>query len=135
LTTPRNPHDTLRKARVAAETSGSEASGSEASGRPDRAGRTRHLLPPSDGARYRQLSLTLDSGGGLTLTFHEMGASLEAAWGADDNEVSVALDRDALARLALALIAERLDGRSDGLERLQALCQRHAVDYKLACWT
>jgi len=39
------------------------------------------LAPRSDGARYRRVSLALEQDGALLLTSHEMGASLEAAWG------------------------------------------------------
>src|SRR5580658_8544948 len=84
---------------------------------PERSER-RHLLPPSDGARYRQLTLALGGDGDLTLTAHEMGASLEAAWGGDDNETTLRLERDAVARLAFVLLSERLKGRQDGLEHL-----------------
>jgi hypothetical protein len=94
-----------------------------------------HLLPPSDGLRYRQLTVTLGAGDDLTLTAHEMGASLEAAWGADDHEVTLSVPAEAVARLAFVLLAEQLKGRRDGLERLLALCERHGVDHELACWT
>jgi hypothetical protein len=95
----------------------------------------RHLLPPSDGSRYRQLTLALGAGGDLSLTAHETGASLEAAWGADDHEVTLSLAPEAAARLAFVLLAEELKGRGDGFERLLALCERHGVDHRLACWT
>jgi hypothetical protein len=95
----------------------------------------RHLLPPSDGLRYRQLTLALGAGDDLTLTAHEMGASPEAAWGADDHEVTLSVPAQAAARLAFVLLAEQLKGRGDGLERLLALCERHGVDHELACWT
>jgi len=95
----------------------------------------RHLLPPSDGSRYRQLTLALDGGGDLSLTAHEMGASLEAAWGADDHEVTLSLAPEAAQRLAFVLLAEELKGRGDGLERLLALCEQHGIDHRLACWT
>lgn len=101
-----------------------------------RAGRAaRHLLPPSDGLRYRQLTLALGPDGGLALTAQERGASLEAAWGADDCEIALRLAAPAVARLALALVAERLQGRIDGVERLRGLCEAHGVAYELACWT
>jgi hypothetical protein len=93
-----------------------------------------HLLPPSDGARYRQLTLAL-GGGDITLTSHEMGASLEAAWGADDNETTLHLRSEAVARLAFVLLREQLRGRPDGLERLAALCEQHGIKTELACWT
>jgi hypothetical protein len=94
-----------------------------------------HLLPPSDGSRYRQLTLALGAGGDLSLTAHEMGASLEAAWGADDHELTLSLPAEAAARLAFLLLTEQLKGRGDGLEHLLALCERHGVDHRLACWT
>jgi hypothetical protein len=95
----------------------------------------RHLLPPSDGARYRQLTLALGGSGDLTLTSHEMGASLEAAWGADDNETTLHLQGEAVARLAFALLCEQLKGQRDGLERLAALCEQYGIETELACWT
>lgn len=95
----------------------------------------RHLLPPSDGTRYRQLTLGLDRAGGLTLTFHEMGATEEAAWGADDCEIALEMDAKAVNRLAFALLCERLTGQPDGLEHLRAFCEDHDVQHTVACWT
>jgi hypothetical protein len=95
----------------------------------------RHLLPPSDGPRYRQLTLTGGAGGDLTLTWHEMGASPEAAWGADDDEVTAHLSGEAVARLAFGLLAGQLQGRTDGLERFLALCEQNGVEPELASWT
>lgn len=95
----------------------------------------RHLLPPSDGSRYRQLTLALGAGGDLTLTAHEMGASPEAAWGADDQEITLSLTPEATHRLAFVLLAEALKGRGDGFERLRGLCELHGLDHRLASWT
>jgi hypothetical protein len=95
----------------------------------------RHLLPPSDGDRYRQLTLTLGTSGDLTLTSHEMGASLEAVWGADDSETTLHLRGEAVVRLAFVLLCERVQGQRDGLERLAALCEQHGIEAELACWT
>lgn len=95
----------------------------------------RQLLPPSDGARYRRLVLELETGGDLILTFHEMGGALEAAWGADDREVSVRIGGKAIGRLAHALLSERLRGRPTALEELLALCEEHDIEPELACWT
>ena len=64
-----------------------------------------------------------------------MGASLEAAWGADDHEVTLSLPPEAVARLAFDLLAEQLKGRGDGFKRLLALCERRGIDHRLACWT
>jgi hypothetical protein len=122
-------------AREPATRRATEAPAVEASSPAPAAPLRRHLLPPSDGSRYRQLTLALAAGGDLSLTAHEMGASLEAAWGADDHEVTLSLPPEAVARLAFALLAEQLKGRGDGLERLRALCERHGVDHRLACWT
>jgi hypothetical protein len=96
---------------------------------------SRYLLPPSDGTRYRQLLLDLDARGGLVLTYHERGASLEAAWGADDCEATVRIDNKALGRLAQALLRERLEGRVDGLGRFLAFCEAHDIEHETACWT
>jgi hypothetical protein len=95
----------------------------------------RNLLPPSDGARYRQLTLRLDAGGALALTSHEMGAAPQAAWGVDDREVELSLGAESVAQLAFALLAERLSGRPDGLEHLKALLERHDLEHRLTCWT
>lgn len=98
--------------------------------RPD----TLELAPASDGARYRRVFLALEADG-LLLSSHELGASLEAAWGADDEEVTVQIETRELARLALALVAERLAGGQDAVRALTELCDEHGVDYRGACWT
>jgi hypothetical protein len=96
---------------------------------------TRHLLPPSEGARYRQATLTLSASGDLCLTTHEMGASLQAAWGADDDERTVSIPREAVARLAFALLSEQLAGHGDALDQLSAFCEDHCLAHTLASWT
>jgi len=69
------------------------------------------------------------------MTSHEMGAAPEAAWGADDREVTLQLSGDALTRLAFAMLCEQLQGRADGFEQLLALSERHGLEPRLACWT
>ena len=49
--------------------------------------RVRPLLPPSDGARYRRMTLEQTADGALVLTSHDMGGSDLAPWGADDEEI------------------------------------------------
>ena len=96
---------------------------------------TRALLGPSDGARRCKLVLELDETGSLTLLSHETGAGALAAWGEDDEEVTVRLDAGATARLALALLAERLKGRRDALQALAELCEAHGLESETARWT
>jgi hypothetical protein len=96
---------------------------------------TRYLLPPSDGPSYRQLTLELDATGDLILTAHEMGASLEAAWGADDQERTLSVPREAVGRLAFDLLAAQLAGRSDAFDQLASFCEDHGLAHTLACWT
>ncbi len=124
---------TIAQARSTGQ--GAKAPAAERSNPAARAPLRRHLLPPSDGSRYRQLTLALSVGGDLSLTAHEMGASPEAAWGADDHEVSLSLAPEAAQRLAFVLLAEELKDRGDGFERLLALCERHGLDHRLASWT
>jgi hypothetical protein len=96
---------------------------------------TRHLLPPSDGQRYRQLSLALNAHGDLVLTAHEMGASLEAAWGADDLERTLTIPRQAVGRLAFSLLCEQLAGHADAFDQLAAFCEDYDLAHVEACWT
>jgi hypothetical protein len=93
------------------------------------------LAPRSDGARYRRVSLVLEPGGALELTSHEMGASFEAAWGLDDEETTLRIAPDQLARLTLALLADRLGSGQDAVRVLADLCDEHGVEYRAACWT
>jgi hypothetical protein len=96
---------------------------------------TRRLLAPWDGAGYRKSSLELGADGSITLVRHDLGPGLEAAWGADDAEVSVRLAPDAVARLAFALLAETLADREDAAEVLAELCDTHGVSPIVARWT
>ena len=63
-------------AREPATGQAAQAHAIEASSPAEAAPLRRHLLPPSDGSRYRQLTLALGAGGDLSLTAHEMGASI-----------------------------------------------------------
>jgi len=96
---------------------------------------TLELSPRTDGARYRRVTLTLEAGGALVLQSHEMGGSLEAAWGVDDDEVTVSVPAEAMGRLTLALAAELLKGGRDAVDRLAEICDAHDVPFRTACWT
>jgi hypothetical protein len=96
--------------------------------------REARLSPLSDGARYNRVALAAQPDGSLRLTSHQMGASLEAAWGLDDQEVELLIAPDQVAVLALALAAAKL-GRDRTVHDLVELCQEHGVDFRLACWT
>jgi hypothetical protein len=93
------------------------------------------LAPRSDGARYRRVSLVVDESGALTLHTHEMGASPWAAWGVDDEEVTLSVAADQVARLALALAAEVLKDGQGASARLAEICEAHDVPCRIACWT
>jgi hypothetical protein len=93
------------------------------------------LLGPSDGARRSRLALNLDPNGNLTLTFHQMGASVQAPWGVDDEEVEVSIRAAEAGRLAFFLLADRLRGQQDGFAALRAYCDRYGIDHDISNWT
>ena len=93
------------------------------------------LAPPSDGARYQRLTLELEADGSLRLTSHVLGGSLQAAWGADDEEVTVRVSASQMGRLALAAAARCVHGRSDAVEALIELCDANDVPFEAVMWT
>jgi hypothetical protein len=93
------------------------------------------LLPRSDGARYRRLTLTQERDGAVVLHWHDMGGGPGAAWGLDDEEVTLRVPADQVGRLALALATELLNGRTDAVAALSAICEEHGVDHQVALWT
>ena len=95
----------------------------------------RDLIAPSDGARYRRLTLEIEADGSLLLTSHALGASLEAAWGVDDEEVMVRVPASQLPRLAMAAAAQCLHGRPDAAEAMIELCEANGVSFQAAMWT
>jgi hypothetical protein len=104
------------------------------SGAPSRE-ETIELAPRSDGARYRRVTLLLEPDGALVLRTHEMGASLAAAWGLDDDEVTMSVPADHLGRLALSLAAEFLTGGDGAITRLADICAAWDVPCRVARWT
>lgn len=102
--------------------------------------RVRPLLPRSDGARYRRLTLEQAVDGAVVLTSHDMGGSDLAPWGADDEEITVTLaPRDARRltseRLTFERLAALLAGHEDAVRRLIALCEARGVTPVVAHWT
>jgi len=97
--------------------------------------RTQRLLTPWDGARYRRMTLELEADGAITLLSHQMGAGDAAPWGADDAEITVRLEPAAASRLAFALLTQILDGRTDGVRALLALCEAYGAEAEVANWT
>jgi hypothetical protein len=92
------------------------------------------LAPRPDGARYRRVTLTVEHDGVVSLLSHERGADLRAAW-QDDEEVTLSVAPDHVARLAAALAAEILSGGRDAIARLAEICEEHDVPCRIACWS
>ena len=93
------------------------------------------LAPRSDGARYRRVTLAVDSSGSITLAAHEMGAGADAAWGLDEEEVTLSVAPELVPRLAAALAAEILKGGNDAVARLAQICETNDVACRIACWS
>jgi pyridoxine 5'-phosphate synthase PdxJ len=93
------------------------------------------LAPRSDGARYRRVTLTVDAYGSITLNAHEIGAETGAGWGLDEEEVTLSVASDQVARLAAALAAEILKGGKDAVSRLAQICEMNDVPCRIACWS
>jgi hypothetical protein len=79
--------------------------------------------------------LRIEADGALALRSHDMGASLEAAWGFDDDEVTLNVPADQVGRLALALAAEILSGGDGAVARLGDICADYDVPCRIARWT
>jgi hypothetical protein len=88
-----------------------------------------------DGARYGRVDLRLLADGGLEIRRHEMGAGDCDAWGLDDHEATLRLSPGAVARLAIALLAERYAGAPDALEAVKAFCEDEGIPAAHAVWT
>jgi hypothetical protein len=93
------------------------------------------LAPRSDGARYRRVTLVIDQNGALTLDAHQMGAGSWAAWGMDDEELTLSVAPEQVARLALALAAEILKDGQGAAQRLAQICEDYDVPCRIACWS
>jgi hypothetical protein len=93
------------------------------------------LLPRSDGGRYHRVTLMVEADGGLTLNSHKMGAAAEAAWGSDDEEITLKIASRDVGHLALALARELLMGRHDALGRLSEICDDAGVPCRIAGWS
>ena len=102
---------------------------------PPAAGRPPAPLWRTDGARYGRCDVAATHQGGLEITHHDMGASDRAAWGGDDNELSLTLTPAAAADLAIALVRDRFGGQADALRAIAAYCQAHDVEAALRPWT
>jgi hypothetical protein len=81
------------------------------------------------------VTLAVEASGSITLNAHEMGAHADAAWGLDDEEVTLSVPLDQVPRLAAALAAEMLKGGKDAVARLAMICETHDVPCRIACWS
>ncbi len=93
------------------------------------------LAPRSDRARYRRVTLAVEASGSITLSAHEMGVGPGAEWGLDDEEVTLSVAPEQVARLAAALAAEILKGGKDAVARLAQICETNDVPCRIACWS
>ncbi|HWF75780.1 MAG TPA: hypothetical protein VN694_01265 [Caulobacteraceae bacterium] len=95
----------------------------------------RELAPRADGSRYRRVTLAIDCNGSISLAAHEMGGGADAAWGLDEEEVTLSVAPEQVARLAAALAAEILKGGQDAVARLAQICETNDVPCRIACWS
>ena len=93
------------------------------------------LAPRSDGARYRRVTLAVERDGAVSLSSLEIAGTPAAAWGLDDEEVSLSIPPDQVARLALALAAEILRGEPSAVKRLAEICEANDVPCRIAAWS
>lgn len=93
------------------------------------------LVPRSDGARLRRVTLAVEADGAVSLSTLDTGGDELAVWGQDVEEVTLTVPREAVARLALALAAELLAGGQHSVSKLQDLCDRRSVGCRVASWT
>jgi hypothetical protein len=98
-------------------------------------GRRRVSLWFTDGARYGCVDARIDRGLGLEIRRREMGAGVRDAWGEDEHEATLCLSPAAVAELALALLAERYNGRADALEAIEALCEAADISPVHKVWS
>ena len=89
----------------------------------------------SDGARYERVEAEAGQNGDLVVRRHEMGGGDRAAWGEDDDEVTLEIPPRAVARLALALIEARFGGRRTAFAELRDFCEAHDIPTRHARWT
>jgi hypothetical protein len=89
----------------------------------------------TDGARRHAADLRLGDDGGLTLTHHETGPTLEDAWGADDYEATLEIAPGDVGRLALVLLQTAFAGDPNALAKVKVLCERRGVPFRFAVWT
>ena len=99
------------------------------------AGGAAALLWRTDGARFGRAEVAATARGGLEITQHDMGGADQAAWGADDNELSLTLAPAAVAALAVVLLRERFGGQAGALEAIRAYCDASGVEATLGAWT
>ena len=93
------------------------------------------LRRPSDGARYRRVTLAIERHGALTLHEHETGAGQDDGWGLDEHEFTFSIAPDQVSRLALILAGEMLKGEREVAKRLTEICEANDVYCKIACWS
>src|SRR5437660_8902160 len=86
------------------------------------------LIPrlSADGRRSR-VTLDIDPQGDVFLKSHVTGEGLQAAWGAEDEEITVRVPAQAAAQLALAGLHRLLDGRPDAARTLMSLCKAENI--------
>jgi len=93
------------------------------------------LAAKSDGGWRRTVNLQAEPDGALVLTSHVMGAAPQAAWGADDEEITVRISPEEATKLAFALLVERLRNRPAPARVLIELCEAHDIACEVANWT
>lgn len=91
-------------------------------------------LARQDGTEYRSVRLSLAEGGAIKIDAHDMGPNVERFWDHEDYEYSVAVPASAVARLAVALLAEKFTGNLGAVDAFRSFCEMHAIAHKFDSW-
>ena len=86
-----------------------------------------------DGEEYRSVDLVLKDGG-LQLSAHDMGPSVERYWGDDDYEFWVEIKPHAMRQLAVALLRDRYMGRVHAVDEFREFCEQNAIEHVFDNW-
>jgi hypothetical protein len=87
-------------------------------------------LARESGVESRAVTLTLMGDRSIRMSAFDSGPTAERLFGRADCEWILDVDREALPELAITLLRERYDGRTDAVDDLRDLCTRHGVAHQ-----
>ncbi|MCW5673402.1 MAG: hypothetical protein KIT15_02385 [Xanthobacteraceae bacterium] len=92
------------------------------------------LAEERKGKDSRYISLSVQSNGAIRVYGSDIGPIAESAWGRDEYEFWLDIEKDAITKLAFELLREKLQGNLSAVADLKTFCEHRGIATEFNSW-